>query len=216
MLWWCTKTPPENNPERKRYLESFYKAICGLPFSYMGRWSSGNQPHPKPFKREFLKAHGCTTTPNPQSVMTTIGLFLFSLGITMFLYWDFNLLMGWSEFQWPVCTIALTVIGFLMALKRLVQYAGDLSVKSYGLFDIWMIILFVCYSLGFAEITQSAKQRTLEDMSFFCQGMGSVGGLVSIIVSAVMFIPSLLWTMYNGWELYKCLNAYVFKNVYRL
>lgn len=214
MMRWCLKEPPEKGWERKIFKDKFYEAICKLPYSWLGNNTQLNPPHPKPFKREFLLEHGFQSLPSARSIPTLIGLFLFSIGASFFFIWDLYLMMGWSTFEWPLLMISLLVLGVLMSGRQLVKYAGDLSVDSYGMFDIWMTVLFVSYSLGFAEILQTDKQKTIDEWSFWCQGAGSVGGLISIILSAVMFIPSFLWTLYNGWQFYKALNAIIYKNTY--
>ena len=222
MMRWCVNEPPEMGRERKAFMDIFYEEICKLPHSWVGNIhcfgesTQFNPPRPKAFKREFLLEHEAQPLPSERNISTLIGLASFSIGALLFFIWDFLLLMGWSTFEWPVVTIILLLIGILMSRRQLVKITVDLSVDSYGFFDWWMIILFICYSLGFAEISRSAKQKTIEEMSFACEGLGSIGGFVSIIASAILFIPCSIWAIYNSWELYKALNAIIFKNTYKI
>lgn len=218
MLRWCMKSVPEQGRERKKFFEDFYAATLKLNWTnkcYFG--ASCSRPlRAKTFKNHFLKAHGIENLPQSTSLCCLIGLALFSIGCVMFNYWNFMLLAGWSGFEWPIATIVLLSLGFCMALKRIVKYTTDLSVHTYGMFDLWLIVMFVCYFLGFAVITRSVKQKTLEEMSFVCEGIGSVGGFISLVVSAIMIIPCVIWAVYNLWELYKALNAKFFGNTYKI
>lgn len=218
MLKWCVKPAPEQGRERKKFFEDFHNATLNLNWTKKCHFgASCNRPlRAQTFKKHFLKAHGFENLPQSISLCCLIGLVLFSIGSVMFNYWNFMLLAGWSEFEWPIVTIVFLILGFCMALKRIVKYTTDLSVKTYGMFDLWMIVMFVSYSLGFAVITRSAEQKSLAEMSFVCEGIGSVGGFISLVASTIMIIPCALWAVFNLLELYRCLNAYVFRNVHQI
>lgn len=219
MLCWCASSLPPTDQERERFMEKFYEAMCRMPWEWTGDGEAPPLPDPTVFRHAFLNAHGFDDEKirllTPKKLVTVIGLFLFSMGTIMFFYWSAMLLIGWSAFEWPICTIVLVALGFIMGFERISKYVLTMSEETQGMFDFWSVIIFLCFSLGFAKVT-SVAQCSFDKAGeyFICDGLGSIGALISITVSLVMLIPCVAWTIYNAHELYGTIDAMASKNIY--
>lgn len=160
------------------------------------------------FREAFLRAHKMwIPEPTPAKPKAIWGLTIFLLGMMMFFYWDFMVCMGWANVSIPITSIVFLITGILLARKRLCDLTGDMSVDSEGAFDIWLIIYFCCVALGIADMCESAEWKGFNNWGYPSQTVGAIGGLLSIVCSAVFGFFTFIGLLGRLEELYQLLNA---------